>query len=76
MAGKTTIYHRLQMTHGNGFTDFERRRARESVIHGLVEVFKKARRQYRNTLPLEDIEVSFQTSVSIILWSQNEVRLR
>ena len=70
MAGKTTIYHRLQMTHGNGFTDFERRSARESVIHGLVEVFKKARRQYQSALPLEDIEVCFfQTRAYIMLES-------
>lgn len=56
MAGKTTIFHSLQMTHGNGFTDLERRRAREFAIHGLVEFFKRARRQYRHLLPIEDIK--------------------
>ena len=72
MAGKTTIYHRLQMTHGNGFSDSERRRARASVIHGLVEVFKKARRQCRNTIPIEDIEVRSQAHM---LQSQYEIVL-
>ena len=67
MAGKTTIYHRLQMTHGNGFTDFERRRARDSVIHGLVEVFKKARRQHRTPLPIKEIEVRAQEDGTIVV---------
>ena len=57
MAGKTTIYHHLKMIHGNGFSDSERRKARESVIYGLVDIFKKARQQLRNPMPSEDIEV-------------------
>ena len=65
MAGKTTVYHRLQMIHGNGFTDFERRRARDSVIHGLVEVFKKARRQHRIPLQIKEIEVRVQEDGTI-----------
>lgn len=67
MAGKTTIFHSLQMTHGNGFTDLERRRARESAIHGLVEFFKRARRQYRHLVPIEDIKVCSQIEVPIVL---------
>lgn len=67
MAGRTTIYHSLQMTYGNGFTDLERRRARDSAIHGLVEVFKRAGRQYRNLVPTEDIKVRSQTKMPIVL---------
>ncbi|KAF6217703.1 hypothetical protein HO133_006530 [Letharia lupina] len=66
MAGKTTTYHRLQMTHGNDFTDSDRRRARESVIHGLVDVFKKARGQYQDPISIEDIEVCSRMNIPII----------
>lgn len=58
MAGKTTIYHHLQMINGNGFTDLERQRARESVIYDLVGVFKRARWNV-NPMPIEDIEACY-----------------
>lgn len=66
MAGKTTTYHRLQMTHGNDFTDSDRRRARESVIHGLVDIFKKSRGQYQDPISIEDIEVCSRMNIPII----------
>ena len=70
MAGKTTIYHRLQLTHGHNFTESERRREQEPIIRGLVDVFQKAKKQCPNPLPIEDIEVRFQTIMSITPQSQ------
>lgn len=57
MAGKTTIYQHLQMQCGYEIHGSERERARESVIHLLVEIFKKARRQYKAPMSIENIEV-------------------
>ena len=66
MAGKTTIYHHLQMIYGKGFTDLERRRAQGTAIYGLVDVFKRARLQYRDLIPLEDVEVRSQIDMPIL----------
>lgn len=72
LAGKTTIYHRLLMTHGNGFTDSEQRRARELVIYGLIEVFQKARRQYRKSMPIRVIEVRSQLIFPLLRIAEKE----
>ena len=63
------------MTHGNAFTESERQRARELVIYGLIEVFQKARRQYRNSMSIEDIEVSAQPDMPVPLQSRMKTKL-
>lgn len=67
MSGKTTIHRHLQIECGYGFSDSEREKARESVIHLLVEIFKKARRQYKTPMLIETIEVRSLTSLSFML---------
>ena len=64
MAGKTTIDHRLQMTHGLGFTEPERRRARDLAILDLVTVFNKVCLPNRDSLPLKDIKVRSSTNTT------------
>ena len=63
------------MTHGNAFTEPERQRARELVIYGLIEVFQKARRQYRNSMSIEDTEVSAQPDMPVPLQSRIKTKL-
>lgn len=66
MAGKIAIYHRMGTLEDEMSTKPERQRARDLVKHALVNGFQEAKRQYRFSMPVEDIEVCYQTHLSVI----------
>ena len=45
------------------------------VIYGLIEVFQRARRQYRDLMPIEDIEVRSEADIGVTPLSRKRTML-
>ena len=70
MAGKTTVFQHLMMTHGNDFSEYRLATSRDSIMNSLVDVFKEARRQHSNRMSIGHIEVHPQTNTPLSLDSK------
>lgn len=57
IVGEIATYHRIGTLQDEMSMESERRRARELVKQALINGVQGAKRQYRLSMPVEDIEV-------------------